>query len=129
MSEHRVHTTIPIGPDDEGAEVEVAIRFSYVPGAPATGPTYASGGEPGYGSEIEFISAERYVNGEPRPYEGSFADLEAKTLQDAAAEWLEENYDAAAHQAAEDSQPDPDDARDRAIEDRLTARHDLGEDW
>jgi hypothetical protein len=42
---------------DDEAETEVAVHFDYVPGAPPTGPSYASGGEPGYGPEVEFVAA------------------------------------------------------------------------
>lgn len=42
---------------DTVAYPEISIRYSFVPGYPATGPTYASGGEPGCGPEIELISA------------------------------------------------------------------------
>lgn len=114
---HTLHTTIPLG---EG-EIDVAITFDYVPGAPATGPTYDSGGEPGYGPEISFVSAERLHNGEPHPMCGN---IEHRWLQEFCADWLaDDGYDEAAEQAEQDGRPDPDYARDVAIEDRMIERH------
>lgn len=37
-------------------ECEIEIAFTYVPGTPETGPSYASGGEPAVGPEIEVVS-------------------------------------------------------------------------
>ena len=45
----------PFGNEEDG--LEVRIEFSYTPGAGPTGPSYSSGGEPGYGAEIEFVGA------------------------------------------------------------------------
>ena len=49
MARHdtRLHITI------EDHDVEVAVEYDFVRGAPATGPTYACGGEPGYGDEFD----------------------------------------------------------------------------
>jgi hypothetical protein len=38
-------------------EIEVDIVYTYTPGRPARGPSYASGGEPADPPEIEFVSA------------------------------------------------------------------------
>lgn len=42
---------------DNVAYPQINIRYSFLPGYPATGPTYASGGEPACGPEIELVSA------------------------------------------------------------------------
>jgi hypothetical protein len=34
-------------------EAEIELEFDYSPGAEPTGPTYACGGEPGYGPEVD----------------------------------------------------------------------------
>ena len=34
-------------------EVEISFSGTVIPGAPPTGPSYASGGEPGYGPEVD----------------------------------------------------------------------------
>lgn len=88
-SKHTILATIAVGDPDLGAEVEAKITFTYTKGAPATGPSYDSGGEPDYAAEVELVSAEPYCNGKPAPYYGAFADMEMASLQDIAANWLE----------------------------------------
>lgn len=51
---HRMRASCPFANSDDGIEVEIA--FSFLPGAKATGPSYASGGDPGYGPEVELVS-------------------------------------------------------------------------
>lgn len=41
-----------------GEDVILYVDYTYVPGYPATGPTYSSGGEPGQGPEIDIHSIE-----------------------------------------------------------------------
>lgn len=41
----------------EAAYPEIEVTFSYSPGAPEQGPTYACGGQPAEPDEVEFISA------------------------------------------------------------------------
>ena len=52
-----VLTTIPHGPKDLGAEIDVLVTFKT-------------------DKYIEFVSAEPYCNGKPSPFYGAFADLE-----------------------------------------------------
>ena len=40
-----------------GQERQVSITFTYVRGTPEQGPSYASGGEPATGPEIEIVRA------------------------------------------------------------------------
>lgn len=108
--------TFPVGDPDLGAEQEAEITFSFVPGAGPTGPTYSSGGEPGYPAEVEFVSAQPYCLGKPSPYYGAFADLEMDCLQDRARAWLEDDdgYREALEAVAEDDEA----AREYAAEKR-----------
>jgi hypothetical protein len=91
---------------------EYTITFSYLPGAAPTGPTYDSGGEPGYGPEIEYISHE------PVSDYGPAAENEAEWCKD----WLDENAAECAEIAEQASQPDPDAARDARIDDEWDGR-------
>lgn len=125
MSTFTLLATIPVGPSDLGAETEALVTFTYRPGAPATGPTYASGGDPGYAPEVEFVDAYPYCNGKPSAYYGAFADLEFANLQDVARSWLENDdgfNEACAHVAANPQGPDPDVARQARIDDEMMER-------
>lgn len=105
-------------------DAEYVITFSVVPGAGPTGPTYASGGEPGYPAEVEFIAIEPDAGDH-----GAFTDLAQAGLVDWAKNWLDENYDECLDAAEADRQPDPDAARDARIDDDLCGvpRYDDGE--
>ena len=96
--------TIPVGPRDEGAEVDCRITFNYTPGHPEV--RYLRNGDPGYPAEpaeVEFVSAEPWCNGKPSPFDGAFADLQHKQLQEIAADWLADHEDEALdHVAGED---------------------------
>lgn len=96
-------------------DAEYTITFTYLPGAGPTGPTYASGGEPGWGPEIEFVAIEPDAGDH-----GAFTDLAQAGLVDWARNWLDENAAECAEIAERDSQPDPDAARDARIDDGLT---------
>lgn len=65
-----------------GQEREINIVFSYTPGAPATGPTYASGGEPGYGPEIEILKVSVLTSKKGVPEVWAEADWLADIVQD-----------------------------------------------
>ena len=39
-----------------GQDVRLTVNYNYVPGYPATGPTYSCGGEPGCGPEVEILT-------------------------------------------------------------------------
>lgn len=95
-------------------DVEHTITFTYLPGAGPTGPTYASGGEPGHGPEIEFVSIDPDAGDH-----GAFTDLAQADLVDWAKNWLDENADKCAEVAEADGQPDPDAARDARIDDDM----------
>jgi hypothetical protein len=73
---------------------EVEITFTYTPGSPAQGPSYASGGQPADPAEVEFMSA--------RPVAGELLLPEMqKPLDDWAADWLsDKGYDKACEEAA-----------------------------
>lgn len=115
MSEHTILATIPHGAPDLGAEVDVRITFEYRPGRPAK--MYLRNGDPGYPAdpdEIEFIKAEPYYNGKPSPYDGAFADLEQRALDDLARDWIEGGENDAEIYAAIEA--DEDRAREFAAE-------------
>jgi hypothetical protein len=71
MKTYSILTTIPHGPKDLGAEIDVLVTFKT-------------------DMDIEFVSAEPYCNGNPRPFYGVFADLEQSWLDDLAEDWLED---------------------------------------
>ena len=56
-TEIEVLFTPPGAEDQESSYPEIEIVFSYSPGAPEQGPSYASGGQPAEPPEVEFISA------------------------------------------------------------------------
>lgn len=49
--------------DDEGY-TSIRVRYTFTPGYPETGPSYASGGDPAQGPEIE-IEAATLLDGTP----------------------------------------------------------------
>jgi len=119
MTTHTITAEIEVtfhlsgAPEDERetAYPKVDIQYSYLPGSPATGPSYASGGEPADPAEVEFISAS-LIHG----------DGLAPT-QDQVDGWAEKWLcDAGYHQAVEEaasSGPDPDAAYEAARDDRM----------
>ena len=83
MSQHKITATW-VFDADLGAEVEVEITFEFRKGAPAQGPSYASGGQPADPDEIEFISAKANVlSGD------AFDDLRQAALNEWARGWIE----------------------------------------
>jgi hypothetical protein len=73
-------------------EIEVDIVYTYTPGHPARGPSYASGGEPADPPEVEFISAAL-----PK---GKLDDHHQLMLNEWAEEWLaDEGFDDAVDNA------------------------------
>ena len=69
-------TSLNRGGDEPTWEGEVKVSFTVIPGEPETGPTYACGGTPAVGAQIEDIKLET-VEGKPRPwcmYAGYIAD-------------------------------------------------------
>jgi hypothetical protein len=108
VSEHKI-TAIRSGhTNGMDWEAEYTITYSYLPGAaPIIHP--ADNACPGWGPEIE------YIRHEPVSDYGPAAENEAEWCKD----WLDENAAECADSAEQDNQPDPDYARDLAIEDRL----------
>jgi len=89
-TKHKLRATIPCGPADLGAEVDVEVTFTYLKGAPEQGPSYYSGGQPADPDEIELVKATPLAaNGKPAPYYGAFADMEQASLDDLVRDWLE----------------------------------------
>jgi len=75
-------------------EIAVDIVYTYTPGRPARGPSYASGGEPADPPEVEFVSA-------ALP-EGTLNPHHQTMLVEWAEEWLAaEGYDTAVTNAEE----------------------------
>jgi len=75
-TKHKLVATIPHGPKDLGAEIECAIAFSFLPGGKP------SSDDPGWGPEIEFISAAPI-----RPFL-EYEAMQQESLDELAAEWL-----------------------------------------
>jgi hypothetical protein len=95
-------------------EAEYTIAFTYLPGSRDYWNKAGGHWEQGWGPEIEYISHE------PVSDYGPAAENEVEWCKD----WLYENEVECAEIAEQASQPDPDYARDLAIEDRL-----IKEDW
>jgi hypothetical protein len=70
---------------DDEAETTLVIEFTFSPGYPETGPTYACGGTPAEPPEIEVVSAHRKEGGEDYPLSD---DLAEKIMI-----WLSENFE------------------------------------
>jgi hypothetical protein len=109
MSEHKI-TAIRSGhTNGMDWEAEYTITFGYVRGSRDYWNKAGGHWEQGWGPEIEYISHEPVSN------YGPAAENEADWCSD----WLYENEAACMDGAEHDLQPDPDYARDLAIEDRL----------
>jgi hypothetical protein len=93
-------------------EIEYLIEYSYLPGAPPI-LNPIDNADPGWAPEISFVSIDADCD-----EHGVFKDLALKDLVAWAEDWLSEHYDECIDNAEADRQPDPDDARDRMIEDR-----------
>jgi hypothetical protein len=96
----------------EEANVAMEIRFSFTPGRPATGPSYASGGDPADPAEVEIDSVELRDGDGIEPYD-------QKQLEEWAQDWLDdEGYDLCCAAAAEDRAADRERAAEMRAEDR-----------
>jgi hypothetical protein len=102
-------------------EVELRIFYTWIPGQPQQGPTYASGGEPAEPAELEFHHVEQLITAAPGH---GTTWVRTSEFDDWAESYLlgGDGYDKACEQAQEDSQPDPDDARDRAADREMMDR-------
>lgn len=98
MSTHTLHATISHGDRDLGAEIDLEITFSFTPGAGATGPSYASGGDPDRAAEVEFVSCKGPLAGD------AFDDLRQQSFDHIAEQYLEsdDGYADALRQVADD---------------------------
>ncbi len=127
-STHKIDATIPVGDPDLGAEVEARITFTFQPNVPEQGPSYASGGQPAEPAHAEWVSAERLVNGEPRPFDGVFHDMEKSSFDATCEAWLES--DEGQCQAIEHALDELQAAEDSAADDRAEQRaEDRRGDW
>lgn len=116
MSNHKIDATRSGTHETMGDwDVDYVITFDYVRGAPAQGPSYSSGGQPADPAEISFVSITPDAGDH-----GAFSDMAQSGLEDWAQLWLDDHYDECIELAEQDNQPDPDDARDARIDDRLT---------
>ena len=99
--------------DFETAYPKIEIEFSYLPGYPAQGPSYYSGGEPAAGAEVGFISATMV---DP----GDLYDATQSQIDDMARDYLDSDhgYNQACRVAEGEQGPDPDAAYDRMRDDR-----------
>jgi hypothetical protein len=87
--------------DLESADPLIEVEYTYLPGYPATGPTYYSGGEPGQGPELDLISAKLLA--------GDGLDPDQKQVEEWARDWLDDaGYDIACRHAEDGQGPDPD---------------------
>jgi hypothetical protein len=97
--------------DDGLPDAELLIYFTFVPGCPETGPSYASGGEPAAPAEVDFDHVEQLADGQWTAAP-EFNDWARTYLQN-------DGYDEACQEAAERSQPDPDYAYERMRDERM----------
>ncbi len=91
MSRHTIRAEVDVGETC----VKLDIEFQYHPGTPQRGPSYASGGEPAEGPELEFLHATLI--------DGDGLDPSPAQLQEWAEDWLdEEGFDAACDLACDE---------------------------
>lgn len=117
-------TTLSI--DIAGTEIEVEIEFTVSPYIPEQGPSYASGGQPAEGGEVEILSATLSI-------EGKWCGLDTVT-HTSAPDWLvnilasndaiiDRLRDAASQ---DDDGPDPDAAYERMRDGTMSAADYIG---
>ncbi len=86
-TKHTMRATIPCGPRDMGAEVDVEVTFLYSPGyAPVI---YSDSPDPGSPAEVDFVGAQHLVGGKPSAYYGAYARDEQAWLNDLVTDWLD----------------------------------------
>ncbi len=93
MSRHIIRAEVET---NGGACVKLDIEFQYHPGTPQRGPSYASGGEPAEGPELEFLHATLI--------DGDGLDPSSAQLQEWAEDWLDsdDGHDAACDLACDE---------------------------
>lgn len=114
-------TTLAWGGDIHTGEADVEVSYTVTGGRAETPPAYSHGGLPAEPAMVEGIRLEK-VDGKPRPwgmYDG-WIPIEDDEFERDVIDKLEDHHDEMIAEAAEQDAPDPDDARDRAIDDRPT---------
>jgi hypothetical protein len=114
-AEIEVHFRICDMPMDEHETeyLEIEIEYSFTPGCPEQGPSYASGGEPASPDEIGFISA--------KLVDGKGLSPTQEQVNEWAEAWIyDDGYDKAVENASSDNEPDWDAVRDAQRDDELT---------
>lgn len=101
----RYSQQVPVEIDD--IEIMLDVAYSYSPGAPEQGPSYASGGEPAEAAEIEITGMS--VKGAEVPQWFFDAVLASEKVMD----WLQEQHDG-------DDDDRSDYEYDRARDERMT---------
>lgn len=119
MSQHTITAEIKVRfwfsgmaeDERETAYPKVEITYGFTRGAREVRPDLQQPGSPADPDEIELISA--------KLIDGDGVGGTQEQVNDWARAWLDdEGYEEACCHAAVDNQPDPDDARDRMLEDR-----------
>jgi hypothetical protein len=105
MKTRTYHGTLDLDLEREGQPtIEIRVHYTYTPGTPDHGPTYASGGWPGDPPEAEITKAERADTGAAVTLTEAEEEKILEGIYDDPPDWRDEG-------------PDPDDERD-AREDR-----------
>lgn len=113
-SSHTKKMQILLNFANDEREIEVEVHYTITPGWPATGPSYASGGEPAEPAEI--IITHGHIVSEPDSPVAPTWLLDIIENSEEAYAVLGEHADWG------HTQEDPDDARDRRRDDELTDR-------
>jgi hypothetical protein len=93
-------------------EHDIVVTFDYAPGQRETGPSYASGGEPGCPAEIEY--GDITVDGIPATRNQADQIMESHSIWQKCLDWVrDDDYDRAAYAADARADARRDDARER----------------
>ena len=133
MAQHTATITCELSMPDDSCELMADVSFNVSPYRPARGPSYASGGEPAEGGDVEDLTVDRLywievkkrwstVAGDPPQFDPITHDVDCP-------DWLEDmicrgaDLSALAEGAAQDAEGDAADykyerRRDEAMEDR-----------
>ncbi len=119
--------TVPVTISTGGNELNLLaqITFTHVPAYRGSGPTYSHGGLPPEPESVEDRECVSLWIDEPSKSDDAnliWTKAEGKPAPAWLLEWIAENIDEAELLEAIPDGPDPDDARDRAIDDELTDR-------
>ncbi len=119
--------TIPvtISTGGNGLDLLAQITFTHVPAYKGRGPSYSDGGLPPEPEGVEDRECVSLWIDEPSKSDDAnliWTKSEGKPAPAWLLEWIAENADEAELLEAIPDGPDPDDARDRAIDDEMTGR-------